>query len=124
MRIPKEFLEEARRRCTPREECVALLFGRGDAVTKWRWARNVAGSPVAFRIDPEEMYSAMAEAEEEGLELLGIFHTHPGPPIPSGVDLKYMRLWPVVWVISSMYSWRTAAWRFEKTLREVKIVLQ
>ncbi|MEM1572679.1 Mov34/MPN/PAD-1 family protein [Pyrobaculum sp.] len=124
MRIPREFLEEARRRCTPQEECVALLFGRDNAVAKWRWVRNLAGSPVAFRIDPEEMYRAITEAEEEGLELLAIFHTHPGPPTPSSVDLKYMRLWPVVWIISNTFSWKTTAWRLEKTLREVQITLQ
>ncbi|MGC9130648.1 MAG: M67 family metallopeptidase [Pyrobaculum sp.] len=111
MKIPGRFLEEARLTCTPGVECVALLFGRRDTVIRWTWVRNVAGSPLAFRLDPEEMYRAITEAEEAGLELLAIFHSHPGPPVPSAVDMRYMRLWPVVWVISDVYSWRTAAWR-------------
>jgi proteasome lid subunit RPN8/RPN11 len=33
-----------------------------------------------------------------------------------------MELWPVVWVISDVYSWRTAAWRvWGGDLREVPL---
>ena len=79
-------------RCTPGAECAALLFGRGDVVEAWRWMRNVLNSPAAFRLDAEEMYKALAEAEGAGRELVAIFHTHPGPPDPSPLDVRYMFL--------------------------------
>ncbi|MEZ0319968.1 MAG: M67 family metallopeptidase [Pyrobaculum sp.] len=118
MKLPATFIQEARARCRPEAECVALLFGRDDAVTAWRWVRNAAASPVAFRIDPEELYTALREAEELGLDLLAIFHTHPGPPVPSAQDLRHMALWRVVWVIADIYTWEVAAWRLGRGLEK------
>ncbi|MCC6067151.1 MAG: M67 family metallopeptidase [Pyrobaculum sp.] len=114
MKISARFLEEARQRCSPDAECPALLFGREETVLTWSWLRNVLNSPTAFLLDPEEMYGAITDAEASGLDLVAIFHTHPGPPAPSPLDLKYMRLWPVAWVISNVYTWETAAWRFKE----------
>lgn len=114
MKIPQTFLKEAAERCKPEAECVALLFGHGEIVKTWRWLKNVLESPTAFRLDPEELYRALTEAEEKGLSLLAIFHTHPGPPTPSPIDLRYMKIWRVVWVISNVYTWETAAWRLDE----------
>ena len=116
MKIPAAFIQEARARCRPEAECVALLFGRGGAAAAWRWVRNAAASPVAFKIDPEELYAALREAEEVGLELVAIFHTHPGPPAPSAQDLRHMALWKVIWVIADVYTWDLAAWRLGEGL--------
>jgi len=113
VKIPTRLLEEAKQRCAPDAECPALLFGKGETVLTWSWLRNVLNSPIAFLLDPEEMYRAITEAESSGLDLVAIFHTHPGPPIPSPLDLRHMRLWPVVWVISNIYTWETVAWRLE-----------
>ncbi|ACB40210.1 M67 family metallopeptidase [Pyrobaculum neutrophilum] len=114
MKIPPLFFKEAAERCRPEAECAALLFGEGETVKTWRWVRNVLESPTAFRIDPEELYRAVTEAEEAGLALVAIFHTHPGPPVPSPLDIRHMRLWPVVWVISDVYTWETAGWRLSE----------
>lgn len=110
MKLPRSFLDEIERRCSPREECVALLFGIGGEVSSWVWLKNVARSAIEFKVDPEEFYSALAEAEARGAELLAIFHTHPGPPVPSDLDLKYMRLWRVVWIIANVYTLELAGW--------------
>ena len=111
MKIPGELVDELKAKCGPGEECAALLFGVGDSVKAWKWMRNVAGSPVEFRLDPEEVYAAVKAAEEAGLELVAIFHTHPGAPIPSPLDLKHMRMWRVVWVIANVYTAELRAWR-------------
>jgi hypothetical protein len=63
VKIPTKFLEEAKLKCRPEAECPALLFGRGETVIDWRWLRNVLNSPVAFLLDPEEMYRVLTEAE-------------------------------------------------------------
>lgn len=122
MRVPRAFLEEARARCRPEAECAALLFGRGGEAARWRWARNVLHSPVAFKLDPEEVYAALLQAEGEGLELVAIFHSHPAGSRPSAVDAKYMRLWPVAWIIMDASTGEARAWRLgPQGLEEIPI---
>ena len=123
MKIPIAFLQEAKTRCTPEVECVALLFGKGDYVYKWRWVKNVLESPTAFKIDPEEMYKAIAEAEREELDLVAIFHAHPNTPTPSLTDLHYMKFWKVVWIISDIYTWETTAWILKDVLEKIPLEL-
>ncbi len=108
LRLTREqlgLLREESRRCYPVEAC-ALLFGeliRGDAVVKKiLLVPNILKSPVEFEVAPEEVIHAFEQAELEGLEFIGFFHSHPAPPKPSGVDIKFMRLWPEdVWLVLS-----------------------
>nr|WP_297436065.1 M67 family metallopeptidase [Thermococcus sp.] len=85
-------------------EVCGFLFGRWKGgnfiVEEVRFVPNRLNSPTAFDMEPVEMVTAIDEAEERGLEVVGIFHSHlKCPPVPSGRDLKGMRLWPVVWLI-------------------------
>lgn len=65
-------------------------------------ARNVRSSRVEFEADPRDTLTAHMVAENLGLEVVGVFHTHPcGRPAPSVADLEGMKLWPLVWVIST-----------------------
>ncbi|HII46544.1 M67 family metallopeptidase [Pyrobaculum aerophilum] len=121
MKVPKAFLEEARKKCAPEAECVALIFGISDTALSWRWMKNVAASPVFFKLDPEEVYKAIVEAEERGEELLAIFHTHPGPPTPSWEDVRHMRLWPVTWIIANVFDWHISAWRIDGGLKTIPL---
>ncbi|WP_297508634.1 M67 family metallopeptidase [Thermococcus sp.] len=93
-------IERAR---TSKEEICGFLFGVAGEdveVREVRFVRNRLASPVAFEMEPVEMVEALDEAEEKGLEVVGIFHSHlKCPPRPSGRDLKGMELWPVVWLI-------------------------
>ena len=61
-------------------EVCGLLFGRrmGDEVRilEARMITNRLPSPTAFEMDPVEMIRAIDEAEEMGLEVAGIFHSH------------------------------------------------
>ncbi|NIN95959.1 MAG: hypothetical protein GTO49_13495, partial [Anaerolineae bacterium] len=41
---------------------------------------NADHSPVTYRLDPEEQYRAFTEIEEEGWELLAIYHSHSHSP--------------------------------------------
>jgi len=85
------------------EICGFLFGGReGDAFTvkEIRFVQNRLNSPTAFEMEPLEMVKAIDDAEERGLEVVGIFHSHlKCPPRPSGRDLEGMELWPVVWLI-------------------------
>lgn len=85
-------------------EICGFLFGRREEETfrveEVRFIRNRLNSPTEFEMEPLEMVEAIEEAEEKGLEVVGIFHSHlKCPPRPSGRDLRGMELWPVVWLI-------------------------
>jgi len=63
----------------PLESC-GLLAGKNDRVEKVLFIRNQAQSPVRFVMDPYEQLKAFDWIESNQLDLLGIFHSHPGGP--------------------------------------------
>lgn len=63
--------------------------------------RNIASRPDRFTGDPWDTIVAHTIAENMGLEVVAVFHTHPcGIPEPSVLDLDGMRKWPMPWVIA------------------------
>ncbi|MCS7110240.1 MAG: M67 family metallopeptidase [Candidatus Caldarchaeum sp.] len=45
---------------------------------------------VRYLVDPIEYYNAEKTAEAKGLEVVGVYHSHPDhPPRPSAYDLEY-----------------------------------
>lgn len=73
--------------CLPAEAC-GLLAGSDGAVQEILPITNEAHSAVRFRMAPEEQLKAFNLIEDSGLELLGIFHSHPaGPEEPSATDI-------------------------------------
>lgn len=71
----------------PLEAC-GLLAGRMDRVEKVIPVRNQAQSPERFVMDPYEQLRAFDWIDSNGLELLGIFHSHPtGPETVSATDI-------------------------------------
>lgn len=71
----------------PLEAC-GLLAGKQDEVEAVLKVRNAAQSPVSFRMDPQEQYNAFMWIEDKGLELVGIYHSHPsGPETASVTDI-------------------------------------
>ena len=89
----------------PIESC-GLLFGwitRKEAIVKKLVAtRNILESPTEFQINPEEFIKHLSEAEREGLQLIGFYHSHPAAPKPSMIDTRYMKLWAEsIWLIIS-----------------------
>ncbi|MBY8997007.1 MAG: M67 family metallopeptidase [Candidatus Thorarchaeota archaeon] len=90
-------------------EAAALLFGQviksSVIVNRIELVHNEASSSTtSFMVNPEEQYRLLVQAEEQGEELVGIFHSHPAPPFPSSRDQQNMKLNPVVWLIASRES--------------------
>jgi proteasome lid subunit RPN8/RPN11 len=76
------------RACLPEEAC-GLLAGDDERVHEVLPVRNSAQSPVRFRMDPQEQIDKLFWMEEQGLSLVGIYHSHPtGPYQPSQTDLR------------------------------------
>jgi [CysO sulfur-carrier protein]-S-L-cysteine hydrolase len=72
----------------PLESC-GLLAGKNDQVGKVIFVRNQAQSPARFVMDPYEQLKAFDWIESNGLDLLGIFHSHPaGPETASVTDIS------------------------------------
>ena len=71
----------------PMEAC-GLLAGRGSNVESVLAATNQAQSPVRFVMDPIEQLNAFEWIDSQGLDLIGIFHSHPtGPETVSPTDI-------------------------------------
>ena len=72
----------------PLESC-GLLAGKNDRVEKVVFVRNQAQSPARFVMDPYEQLQAFDWIESSGLDLVGIFHSHPaGPEAASVTDIE------------------------------------
>lgn len=71
----------------PLEAC-GLLAGRDSRVEKIFFVRNQAQSPVRYVMDPLEQLHALEWIDDHGMDLLGIFHSHPtGPETVSPTDI-------------------------------------
>jgi proteasome lid subunit RPN8/RPN11 len=71
----------------PLEAC-GLLAGKSDQVQKVFLIRNQAQSPVRFVMDPYQQLGAFEWIDSQGLDLIGIFHSHPaGSETPSDTDI-------------------------------------
>ncbi len=112
-----DLLKQETRKVHPVEAC-ALLFGKlskNEAfVEKVEVAPNELRSTVRFEIDPMRVVATFNEAEEEGLEFIGLFHSHPAPAVPSPIDLKFMKLWgDALWLILSSTDGNLAAYQIK-----------
>jgi proteasome lid subunit RPN8/RPN11 len=84
----------------PNESC-AFLLGHNDKVAEILQMQNIDDSPVTFSIEPTDLIHAYNLAESKGMEVIGIFHSHPAKASPSSTDIRFMEINPVVWVIYS-----------------------
>ena len=78
--IPSEALDDIARHafaCFP-EECCGLLVGDRAAASATRFVptTNIARSAKVYTIDPKEHLKAELAAEAEGLEIIGVVHSH------------------------------------------------
>ena len=72
----------------PNEAC-GLLAGKGGRPVKFFAMTNQDSSPVSYRLDPREQLTVFDEIDDEGWDLLGIFHTHThSEAYPSETDLR------------------------------------
>ena len=85
--IARGLLAGARRE--PRVECCGLLAGRDAVITHAYPARNAANDRATqYEIAPHELFQLMREIRGAGLQLLGIYHSHPhGANEPSRTDI-------------------------------------
>jgi len=101
-------------RLAPLEAC-GLLAGMNGRVELRIGVRNADQSPARFHMEPLEQWRAFQRIESAGLELLGIYHSHPrGPDRPSPTDIAEA-MYPVVQIIWYRQDgkWRARGYRIE-----------
>ena len=91
-------------------ECCGLLIGTKGQVVRSARAHNLLQSPTRYRVDPVDHFEAIRQARNEGLEVVGTYHSHPASlPQPSETDLNQATYPHFVYVIVSLVSRETEA---------------
>jgi len=101
-------------RRAPLEAC-GLLAGKNKRVESTLGIYNAERSPVRFRMEPGAQWRAFQRIEAAGLELVGIYHSHPnGPDHPSPTDVTEA-LYPVAQIIwfRADGEWRARGFQIE-----------
>ncbi len=109
----------------PIESC-ALLFGvitdNNYTVREIYLTKNIEDSPVSFTMSNDELINAYAKAEKLGLEVIGIFHSHPESiAYPSTTDRRYMEINPVPWIIFSNLNDEFKGYIFDSELVPISV---
>ena len=117
----KKILSEYSENQKPNESC-AILFGKDDQVLDLFLTENIEKSPVNFTISNKQLIEAYKIAEEKKMEVVGIFHSHPGSDAyPSNTDKKFMQSNPVAWIIYSGINKNFRAYLLESDIVEIPI---
>lgn len=111
----------------PLESC-ALLLGEekhcNSKVFDTVLLRNYDESKFSFSVHPNDLFFGYQQAKKSGLEVVGIFHSHPSLPLPSEKDKKFMQLNPIIWLIYSTWSNEYSAFLYSDKLMQVQICHQ
>lgn len=72
----------------PLEAC-GLLVGHGNRVVRFVPCTNAAASARVYTIPPKELLRAERAAQDDGLAIIGVFHSHThSEPYPSPTDVQ------------------------------------
>lgn len=72
----------------PLEAC-GLVGGRGNRAEVFCPTANAERSPVTYAVPPRDLFRILRALEAAGLELVGIFHSHPATAAyPSDTDVR------------------------------------
>ena len=126
--IPDSFLADLMQHAneeSPYEAC-AILLGNTDEemwqTTEIFLAENIDKSEINFTISNEQLLEGYKRAEEKGLDIVGIFHSHPkSEASPSDTDVKFMKGNPVPWVIYSGLTKEMKAYLLDSEIIQIPI---
>lgn len=105
LRLPRDFADAivAQARSEHPNEACGLLGGTNSTATKLFATTNAERSPVIYRIDPKEQFRVFTQIEDEGLELVGIYHSHTrSAAYPSNTDVAQAYYPEAVYLIVSL----------------------
>jgi proteasome lid subunit RPN8/RPN11 len=86
----------------PVEAC-GYLAGNSGNITRYYPLTNIDGKEDHFAFDPQEQFATQKAARQEGLRIIGIYHSHPASSArPSEEDIRLAYDPTVVYVIISL----------------------
>ena len=86
----------------PNEVC-GLMAGKDGTVSRIFRTTNIDKSSISYMMEPSEQFRAFKEMRAEGLELLGIYHSHPtSQAYPSQTDVRLAFYPDVAYLIVSL----------------------
>ncbi|HET7485564.1 MAG TPA: M67 family metallopeptidase [Solirubrobacterales bacterium] len=105
MRISQSLIDEmvAHAREDLPNECCGMVGGVDGEASVVIPVVNSAASPLRFEMDPQGQYNALKAIEDDGKEMLAIYHSHTkSAAYPSQTDVNQAVSWPdAIWVIVS-----------------------
>lgn len=92
-------------------EVCGLLAGKSNIALSLYPITNSLASPVRFNMEPQELLAALMEIDENGWDIIAIYHSHPnGPDHPSATDISEVTIPDVVHII---WSFSGDAWTWK-----------
>ena len=96
MDLPKHYAEEIIAHALEEDpnECCGILAGPERRVVKLYRMTNAEHSPYRYNMDSQELFQTYREIEDNGWELLAIYHSHThSEAYPSLTDVR-LATWP------------------------------
>ena len=117
----KKILSQYSENQKPNESC-AILFGKNNQVQDLFLTENIDESPINFTISNKQLIEGYRIAQEQKMDVVGIFHSHPNSDaFPSNTDKKFMQSNPVVWIIYSGINKNFRAFVLDSNIIEIPI---
>ena len=112
--------------CLPEEAC-GLIAGKQNRAALIIPIENELHSPVRFRMKPEQQLNGFLTLEQAGLDLIGIYHSHPtGPDFPSETDRLEFAYPGTVYLIASFngMEWKIRGYQMnDKKVIEIPLMV-
>jgi len=109
----------------PYEACAILLGNKDEKIweaTEIFLTENIEKSEINFTVSIEQLLEGYKMAEEKGLDVVGIFHSHPKSlPSPSNTDIKFMKGNPIPWIIYSGLTKEMKAYLLDSEIIQILI---
>jgi len=109
----------------PYEACAILLGNKDEKIweaTEIFLTENIEKSEINFTVSNEQLLEGYKMAEEKGLDVVGIFHSHPKSlPSPSNTDMKFMKGNPIPWIIYSGLTKEMNAYLLDSEIIQIPI---
>lgn len=122
MKIKKEILDIIKEHGLselPNEAC-GYLAGKDEIILKAIKMTNIDESPEHFSFDVKEQFAVIKDLRKNGLEIKGVYHTHP--TTPARMSEEDIRLANDINIIYFIYSLKFNDYKGFKVTKE-KIVL-
>jgi len=110
------------KRAEPNEAC-GILAGKiqdfdgkiKKKVLRVYLCKNEFKSPIEYKIGAEEQFKIFREINDEGLDLLGFFHSHPKTSSkPSIIDAKRANYVGYAYLILSLHPRKISSWILDR----------